>query len=81
MSRVRIWWIVIYPEWACQLVAGTVCSQLRHEYAGICRSVEYLLVKLVDVMLVDRVSAMCCNILCKSMTGRTCGDSVHDIAA
>ena len=28
-----------------------------------------------------RVSAMCCNILCKSMTGRTCGDSVPEVAA
>ena len=37
---------------ASQLIAETVCSQLRCEYAAICRSVEYLLVKLVDVMMV-----------------------------
>ena len=30
----------------------TVCSQLGSEYAGICSSVEYPLVKLVDVTLV-----------------------------
>ena len=28
-----------------------------------------------------RVSAMCCNIFCKSMTGSTCGDSVPQVAA
>ena len=28
-----------------------------------------------------RVSAMCCSILCKSTTGKTCGDSVLDVAA
>ena len=28
-----------------------------------------------------RVSAMWSNIFCKSMTGRTCGDSVPDVAA
>ena len=28
------------------------CPQLGHEYVGICRSVEYPLVKLVDVTLV-----------------------------
>ena len=27
-----------------------------------------------------RASAMCCNI-CKSMIGRTCGDSVPEVAA
>ena len=26
------------------------------------------------------VSAMCCNIICKSITGRTCGDSVPEVA-
>ena len=28
-----------------------------------------------------RVSAMCCSILCKSMTGKMCGYSVPDVAA
>ena len=28
-----------------------------------------------------RVSAMCCNIFCKSMTGKTCGDSVPEVVA
>ena len=43
---------MIYPGWVCLLIAKTVCSQLRHEYAGTCRSVECLLVKLVGVVLV-----------------------------
>ena len=34
------------------LISSKTCSRLRCEYTGICRSVEYLLVKLVDVMLV-----------------------------
>ena len=71
---------MIYPGLVHQLIVTTVCSLLRHEYAGTCRSVECLLVKLVGVVLVV-VSAMCCNILCKSMTGRTCGDSVPEVAA
>ena len=37
--------------------------------------------KLVDDSVGGRVSAMCCNILCKSITGKTCGDSVPDVAA
>ena len=71
---------MIYPGWVCQLITKSVCSRLRRVYAGTCRSVEYLLVKLVDVMLVVEYPAMCCNILCKSMTGKTCGDSVPDVA-
>ena len=27
------------------------------------------------------MSAMCCSIFCKSMMGRTCGDSVPEVAA
>ena len=72
---------MIYPGWVHQLIAKTVCSQLRHEYAGTCRSVECLRVKLVDEELVEGCQFICCNILCRSMTGRKCGDSVPEVAA
>ena len=47
---------MIYPGWVHQLIAKTVCSQLRHEYAGTCRSVDCPLVKLVGVVLEVGVS-------------------------
>ena len=72
---------MIYPEWVCQLIAKTVCSQLRHEYAGTCRSVECLLVKLVDVKLVVEYHLCVVTFSVNLMTGRTCGDSVPDVAA
>ena len=72
---------MIYPGWVCQLIAKTVCSQLRHEYAGTCRSVDCLLGEIGRCRVGGRVSAMCCNIFCESMTGRTCGDSVPEVGA
>ena len=51
---------MIYPGWVCQLIAETVCSQLRHEYAGTCRNVECPLVKLVGVVL--EVECQICDV-------------------
>ena len=65
---------MIYPVWVCQLIA----KKLRHEYAGTCRSVECLLVRLVDVTWVVKYQ-LC--VVAFSMTGRTCGDSVPEVAA
>ena len=56
-------------------------SQSRHEYAGTCRNVECPLVKLVGAGLEVGVSAMCQSIFCKSMMGKTCGDSIPEVVA
>ena len=72
---------MLYLVWVHQLITKTICSRSRHEYAGTCRNVECPLVKLVGESVGGRVSAMCHSIFGKSVTGKTCGDSVLEVAA
>ena len=72
---------MIYPEWAHQSVAKTVCFQLRHECVDICRNVGCHLVKLVGVAWVVRY--LLCVLAFSVGPGlvRHKGDSVPDVAA
>ena len=74
-----LWSGGLCPVWICQSIIKTVCFQSRHEYANICRNVDYPSGEIVRCSVGGRVSVMCLSMFCKSVTGKTCGDSILEV--
>ena len=69
-----------YPEWVHQSVVETLCFQLEQECISICTNVGYHLGETGKCSVGGRVSDMCDSIFCRFVTGRTWGESVHDVS-
>ena len=76
------WWFVgTYVGWVHQSAVKIVCFQSGHDYVSICKKVWYHLGETGRCSIGGKLSDICNNIFCRSMTGRMCGERVPDVAA